>query len=418
MNPWITVIGIGDDGLGGIAPAARAVVAGAELLVGGARHQAMAPDHRGRRLTWADGLARAFDEMENWRGRRIVVLASGDPMCHGIGTSLMRRFGPGNLMVLPHPGAFELACARMLWSRPDTDTLTIHARPLELVHAHIQPGARLLILAEDGESPAKVAGLLRDRGFGPSAVTVLEHLGGADERRIDATADTWEAARTADLNTVAVECRAGPDALILPPVPGLPDEVFESDGQLTKREVRAVTLSNLAPLPGAVLWDVGAGSGSVAIEWLRAAPRVRADALGRGAARAMAIEPDPNRCAMIARNASALGVPGLEVIDAKAPGAFATLSPPDVVFVGGGTSEPGLLEACHHHLPPGGRLVANAVTLEGQQALFAFHERHGGTLTRLAVSRAGGIGGHAAFRPMIEVVQLVADKGRGHFTKV
>lgn len=406
MTPWLTVIGIGDDGLAGLTSAARALIDGAELLVGGERHQAMVPESSATRLTWVDGLPKAMDAIAEWRGRRVVVLATGDPMCFGGGTNLSRRFDPSEMVVVPAPGAFSLAAARMVWSLPDVETATVHGRPLELLNLVIAPDMRLLVLSRDADTPSKVAALLTRRGFGPSRLTVLEHLGGPRERRVDGCAANWDHPRCADLNTLAIECRAGPDARVLPRVPGLPDDVFESDGQLTKREVRAVTLAALAPLPGETLWDVGAGSGSIAIEWLRAAPPQRTDR--RGPCRAVAIERHVDRCAIIARNALALGTPQLEIVEAEAPDCFATIDrPPDTIFLGGGVSSPGLVEACWQALTPGGRLVANAVTLEGEARLIAFQGDHGGALTRIAISRAEPVGGLNAFRPLMEVTQYV-----------
>lgn len=409
ITPWLTVIGIGDDGLDGLSPAARALVATAELLVGGDRHQAMVPETTAERLRWEGGVHRAAEEIARWRGRRVVVLATGDPMWFGGGANLARRFGPDEMTVLPHPGAYSLAAARMLWPLADVACVTVHGRPLATLNLHLYPGARLLVLSRDGDTPAQVATLLVDRGFGPSVVTVLEHLGGPAERRIEGTAGAWAYPRTADLNTLAIECRPGPRPLLLPPVPGLPDEVFENDGQLTKREVRAVTVSALAPLPGQTLWDVGAGSGSVAIEWLRAAPRLRT---ATGAeARALAVERDAGRCAAIARNAVALGVPQLEVVHCEAPDALAGLAgPPDTIFIGGGLARGGLLDVCWEALAPGGRLVANVVTIDALARLVAFRGRHGGELTRLCISRTEPVGGLTAFRSLMDVTQYVASK--------
>ncbi|MFO1113919.1 MAG: precorrin-6y C5,15-methyltransferase (decarboxylating) subunit CbiE, partial [Rhodospirillales bacterium] len=307
--PWLTVVGIGDDGLAGLTPSVRTLIETAELLVGGARHQAMIPDFAAERLTWDDGIPRAVEAIARWRGRRVVVLASGEPLWFGGGGSLARHFGAAEMAVIPFPGAFSLATARMLWPLADVACLTVHSRPLASLNLHLHPGARLLVLSRDGETPAQAAALLTARGFGPSVVTVLEHLGGPAERRYDGIAESWSYPHAADLNTLAIECRAGPRPLVLPRTAGLPDALFENDGQLTKREVRAVTIAALAPLPGQVLWDVGAGCGSVAIEWLRAAmPGLRI--IGREA-QAIAIERDPGRCAAIARNAAALGVPQL-----------------------------------------------------------------------------------------------------------
>jgi len=409
MTPWLTVIGIGDDGLAGLSPSARALVDGAELLVGGDRHQAMVSETSAMRLTWACGLPKAMDAIAEWRGRRVVVLATGDPMCFGGGANLSRRFDSSEMVVVPAPGAFSLAAARMVWSLSDVETVTVHGRPLELLNLVIAPDMQLLVLSRDGDTPAEVAALLAERGFGPSTVTVLEHLGGPKERRVEGIAETWMHPRCADLNTLAIECRAGPDAQILPRVPGLPDAVFESDGQLTKREVRAVTIAALAPLPGEVMWDVGAGSGSIAIEWLRAAPVQRKG--GSCAARAIAIEQNAGRCATIARNALALGIPHLEVIQAEAPGCFEDLQqPPNTVFLGGGVSNPGLIDACWRALASGGRLVANAVTIEGEARLIEFHGHHGGDLTRIAISRAEPVGRLNAFKPLMEVTQYTGTK--------
>ena len=409
MNPWLTVIGIGDDGLAGLSPAARALVGSAELLVGGERHQAMIPGSNADRLTWEGGVHRAAEEIARWRGRRVVVLATGDPMWFGGGANLARMFGPDEMAVIPCPGAFSLAASRMLWPLADVECVTVHSRPLAILNLHVQPAARLLVLSRDGDTPRQAAALLVERGFGPSALTVLEHLGGPAERRLDGVAESWSHPRAADLNTLAIECRPGPAPRFLPLVPGLPDEMFESDGQLTKREVRAVTIAALTPLPGQVLWDIGAGSGSVAIEWLRAVPRYRVACSSE--ARAIAVEVDPARCACIARNAASLGVPQLEVVNGEAPDDLSSLEPrPDTIFLGGGIARPGLLDRCWDLLQSGGRLVANAVSLEAAARLTDFRRRHGGDLTRLAVARAGPVGRLSAFRALMEVTQYVGVK--------
>jgi precorrin-6Y C5,15-methyltransferase (decarboxylating) len=369
----------------------------------------MVHDSRAERLTWDGGVHLAAERIAQWRGRRVVVLATGDPMWYGGGANLAHAFGTDEMTVIPHPGAFSLAAAKMLWPLADVECVTVHGRPLEVLNLFIQPGARLLVLSRDGDTPAAAAALLVQRGFGPSAITVLEHLGGPRERRVDGVAERWEHPRAADLNTLALECRTGPTPRLLAPVPGLPDDLFENDGQLTKREVRAATVAALAPLPGQTLWDVGAGSGSVAIEWLRAAPRYR---VARGAqARAMAIEREAGRCASIARNAAALGVPQLEIVHGEAPDAFARIDArPDTIFLGGGAARPGMLDRCWDILPAGGRLVANAISLEAAARLVEFRRRHGGDLTRLAVSRAGPVGKLSAFRALMDVTQYIGVK--------
>lgn len=402
MTPWLHVIGIGEDGLDGISARARALIDRAEVLVGGARHLAKVPRGTAERIDWAElGFAGTVDRLPAYRGRRVVVLASGDPLHYGAGVTIARRFPPDEIETIPIAGAFSLAAARLAWPLADLETLTLHGRPLALLHRHIAPGRRLLVLSEDGATPAQVARLLVERGFGPSAMTVLEHMGGADERRSDGTAETWAHARVADLNTLAIECRAGPQAHVWSRAAGLPDDAFRHDGQITKREVRAATLARLAPLPEQVLWDVGAGCGSVAIEWLRA----------ELSARAVALERDAKRVELIRANADALGVPLLRIVAGEAPACLAGQSPaPDAVFVGGGVAEPEMLKTCWAALKPGGRLVANAVTLTAEAALIAFHGAHGGELARISVARAGPIGGAEAMAPLRTVTQLCAVK--------
>jgi len=405
---WLCVVGIGEDGVAGLSSAAASLVEQAELLVGGERHQAMIAVTQAERLTWAAGIDATMEAIAGWRGRRVVVLASGDPMWFGIGATLGRRFAPSEMRVLPSAGAFSLAAAAMGWPLAEVEAVSVHGRPLETLNLHVRPGARLLVLSRDGDTPAEAAALLRARGFGPSEVTVFEHLGGANERRIDGVANAWTEPPAADLNTLAIVCRPGWDARATPSGPGLADDLFVHDGQLTKREVRALTVSALAPLPGQVLWDVGAGAGSVAIEWLRLVPP--SVPAGGAAARAIAIEREAGRCAAIAGNAATLGVPQLEIVQGSAPEALEGLPVPNSVFVGGGLTRPGLLEACWRALVRGGRLVANAVSLEGLSRLTAFRGENGGDLTRLSVARAEPVGGFTGFRPLLEVVQYVGVK--------
>ncbi len=385
---WLAIIGIGEDGLDGLSPAARAIVASAEVLVGGDRHLAMIPGAQ-ERHPWPSPFAAGRELLERLRPRRVATLASGDPMWFGAGATLARWFDPGEITVVPHPGAFSLAAARLKWPLQDVACLTAHGRPLDALALHFQAGRRLLVLSEDGSTPAAVAALLAARGFGASRVTVLERLGGTAERVTEITQGPFD-----PLNVVAVEVTGGTG---LPLVPGLPDDAFEHDGQLTKREIRAVTLSSLAPLPGRLLWDVGAGSGSVAIEWMRAGGR------------AVAIEDHPARAARIARNAVTLGTPGLEIVQARAPDGL-PWSDPDAVFVGGGVSAPGVLDAGWQALRPGGRLVANAVTTEAEAVLLAFHAAHGGTLTRLAVARLEATGRFHTWAPAAPVTHYVGVK--------
>jgi len=399
-TPWLAVVGIGEDGLDGLGPAARAAVEAGEVLVGGARHLAMLPNHPGERLCWRRPLDATLDDLEARRGQRVVVLASGDPMCFGVGELLARHFGPGNMRVLPAPSTFSLVCARLGWSLIVTACLSVHGRPLATLHRHLYPGARLIALSHDGDTPNRVAALLLEQGFGPSRIWTFEHLGGPAERQHDGVAEAWQAREVAPLNAVAIECVAGADAAVWPLVPGLPDSAFNADGMVTKREVRAATLAQLAPLPGQCLWDVGAGSGAIAIEWLRAAPR----------GRALAIEREPARCAMIVGNAERLGTPELEVICGRAPEQLAGLPAPDAAFVGGGISTPGVMETTWAALRTGGRLVGNAVTAESERVLLDWQARHGGELTRLAIARLEPIGPYHGWRPLMPVTQLTLVK--------
>jgi precorrin-6Y C5,15-methyltransferase (decarboxylating) len=352
------------------------------------------------RLAWRRPLEATFDHLEALRGRRVVVLASGDPMCFGVGETLARRFAPQEMRVLPAPSAFSLVCARLGWTRSEVECLSVHGRPPDVLRRHMSPGARLIVLSHDGGTPGLIAAMLREQGFGPSRMWTFEHLGGRAERCVEGIAEAWSEAAFAALNTVAVACVPGAAAALWPCVPGLPDDAFESDGMLTKRDVRAATLARLAPMQGQCLWDVGAGSGSVAIEWLRA--------LRRG--RAVAIERDPERCARIGRNARRLGVPELVVAQGSAPAALDGLPSPDAIFLGGGLGEPGLIERCWQALPAGGRLVANAVTVEGERSLLAWRAELGGELVRLTVVRAEPVGRFDGWRAAMPVTQLAVTR--------
>ncbi len=400
MSAWLSVVGIGEDGLGGLSPIARSVLDKAEILVGGVRHLAMVPDDARKRLVWANPLAHTLDEIAALKGKAVCVLATGDPMWFGVGVTLRRRFDLDDMRVIPSPSAFSLAAARLGWPLSEVECLTVHGRPLDRIRLFVQPGAKLLVLSTDGDTPSQAAKLLRDMGYGTSRLTALTHLEGTEERIVSAIADAWNGAKVAPLNTLAIECVAGPNARVLARVPGLPDEVFVHDGQFTKREARAITLAALAPSSGQCLWDVGAGCGSVSIEWLRAA---------RGTT-AHAIERDPGRVALIAENALALGVPELSVIAGRAPEQLANLPAPDAIFVGGGGTDPAILDTAWRALRPSGRIVANAVTLEAQSTLANAATRHGGELIKLDVAQAAPLGGFRAWRPKLSLVQWRAVK--------
>ena len=398
---WLTIVGIGEDGLDGLGAAARGAVEAAETLVGGARHLAMIPPDGRERLEWPRPFSGLAEELRARAGRHVCVLATGDPFCYGVGTVIARHVSPHEMQVHPAPSAFSLACARLRWSLPDVETLTLHGRPPAAFRATIGPGTRVLVLSHDAATPAQLAQMLCDAGHGESRVVVLEHLGGAQERVRESTARGFALDDVRDFNTVAVECAATPDAPLRARVPGLPDDTFEHDGQLTKRVVRAAALAALAPWPGQLLWDVGAGCGSVGIEWMRAA---------RGA-RAIAVERSARRIRFIERNAERLGTPGLRIVEGEVPEALTGLDgPPDAIFAGGGLSSPNLLDSCWEALPPGGRLVAHAVSHEGERALFDAHAAFGGEISRIAVSHAAPLGRYRAFRPAYPVTELAARK--------
>ncbi len=399
MPVWLTVVGIGDDGFAGLGRAARRALLDAAVIYGGERHLAMLPARlAARREAWP----RPFDiaPLLAQRHTAVCVLASGDPMLFGVGAPLARHVSAGEWRVLPAPSSLSLAAARLAWPLQDVVALSQVGRPLATLNAHLHDGARVLVLTSDGTTPAAIAALLTARGFGATRVSVLEHLGGALERRIDGRADAWHVPQTAALNVVALECRAGAAAQRLALTPGLPDDAYLHDGQLTKRDVRALTLARLAPSPGELLWDVGAGCGSIGIEWMRAHPSCRAIAIEAHAARQRFIE----------HNRDALGVPALQLVEGNAPAALNGLATPDAIFIGGGVTAPGVLEACWSALKQGGRLVANAVTLQGEAALVAWREQHGGTLTRIALADAQPLGGFETWRPALPITLFESAK--------
>ena len=398
MKAWLTVVGIGEDGFFGLGRTARRALLDASVVVGGERHLAMLPGRiRARREPWP----KPFDvaRLEAYRGTPVCVLASGDPMLFGVGSTLSRVVPPAEMRVISGPSSLSLAAARMSWPLQDVAVLSLVGRPLASLNAQLRDGARVLVMSRNGVSPAEIATLLNERGFGATAMSVFEHLGGPLERRIDAQAETWRDDTIADLNIVALTCRAGNGAS-LPLTIGLPDTAFMNDGQLTKRDVRAMTLARLAPAPGALLWDVGAGCGSIGIEWMRSHPTCRA----------IAIESDARRQAFITHNRDVLGVPGLRLVEGRAPEALAGLPAPDAIFIGGGVTAPGVLQACWSSLREGGRLVANAVTLQGEAVLVEWRSRHGGTLTRIAMSEAQPLGGFDTWRGALPITLLDVTK--------
>ncbi len=390
---WLNIVGIGEDGVGGLSPAARSSLNSADILIGGTRHHALTGEITAERVTWPSPFDAMIETIASLRDKQVCVLVTGDPAWFSAGVKIASHFKPDEVSIHPHVSAFQLAASRMGWALQDVVTLTVHGRPVETVLPELFPGARLVLLTNDSSTPAQIAGLLVDRGFGGSRMTALSHMGGPHEKTLNGTAGGWSGSPE-DFHTLCVECLADSDAQVLPRGPGLPDDAFEHDGKMTKSEVRAISLSRLAPRPGDLLWDIGCGCGSVAIEWMRMA----------GNARAIGMDPHADRREVARRNALKLGVPGLQLIDAVAPAGLAGLDAPDAVFIGGGASM-ATVDACLSALKPHGRIVANAVTLESEQILSTVHDRHGGQLVRLSVARAEPVGRYHGWKPFMAVTQ-------------
>ncbi|WP_338722789.1 precorrin-6y C5,15-methyltransferase (decarboxylating) subunit CbiE [Devosia sp. XK-2] len=395
-EPWLSIVGIGEDGLDGLSLGARAAIAGATLVFGGERHLAlMAPIISGEARAWQSPFSTSIEEVLAAKDSKVCVLASGDPFHYGVGATLARQIDPTQMQVFPQPSAFSLAAARLGWPLQEVVSLSLHGRPIDLIRPHLHPAARILALTSDEHGPGALAALLVEAGFGRSIITVLEALGGPDEQMRSQMADGFMLTDIHPLNICAVTVAPLPGAHILPLTPGIDDDLFEHDGQITKRDIRALTLAALAPRRNETLWDIGAGSGSIGIEWMLADPSLRA----------IAIETDPDRAARIARNARKFGVPELRVVNAMAPLAMAGLAPPHAIFVGGGGTDPGVMDAALDALRPGGRLVANAVTLEMEHVLLTLLGEKGGDLVRLSVAQAAPLGTMQGWRPAMPITQ-------------
>jgi precorrin-6Y C5,15-methyltransferase (decarboxylating) len=390
--PWLTIVGLGEDGPDGLPPASRRALETAEVVMGATRHLALLPDLAAETIAWPVPFAEGLPILMGLRGRRVVALASGDPFWFGAGAVIARNLAPGEWRALPGPSTFSHAAARMGWPLERTLCLGLHAAPLARLRPHLAKGVRAILLLRDGAAVAELAAYLTETGFGPSRLVVMEALGGPRERVTKTMAETLPDAGFAHPVAVAAEIAgAGP---VLPRASGLDDAVFETDGQITKRPVRALALSALAPRPFEMLWDIGGGSGSIAIEWLLADPTTEA----------VSIEARPDRAARIRRNADGLGVDRLSVVEGHAPEVLDGLSPPQAVFVGGGLSE-ALMEALVARLAPGTRLVAHAVTLGSEALLAAWSERLGGSLLRIALSEARPLGASRGWAAAYPVVQ-------------
>ncbi|MDM3853315.1 MAG: precorrin-6y C5,15-methyltransferase (decarboxylating) subunit CbiE [Aphanizomenon gracile PMC649.10] len=401
MQKWLSIIGIGEDGLVGLSPIALSCLEKAKIIFGGERHLSMIPqDDNREKISWKSPFSTSITDIINYRGEAVCILASGDPLCYGVGATILKDIDISEITIIPAPSAFSLACSRLGWSLTEVETLSLCGRPVSLLQSYIYPGAKLLILSEGKNTPAVMAEILINRGYGNSRITILEKMGNINENIITDIAGNWQEKNIAPLNTIAVECIADKGIIGLSRFPGLPDSAFHHDGQLTKREVRAVTLSSLAPLPGELLWDVGAGCGSISIEWMRSDRRCRA----------IAIEQNSTRLNYIADNAAALGTPNLQIMAGKALEVILNLPAPNAIFIGGGVTAPEILENCWNALLPGGRMVVNIVTLEGEQRLYQWYETVGGNFTRIAIQRAEPIGKFLGWKSMSPVTQWVGIK--------
>lgn len=401
--PWLYILGVGDNGLNSLNRHALALFEAAETVIAPAR--VLEEIETGGRdvIPWTFGVSETIELIKQRRGTPTTILATGDPMHFGIGATLRRFFDADEMIVVPSPSGFSLAAAKMGWTLQDTAQISLHGRAVEGLHVHLLPDAKILSLTSNERTIFEAVKLLTARGYGSSQVSVLEHIGGKNEKitTLKTSEISEELNSFADFNILAIACEADVSTPILPRVSGLPDDAFEHDGQLTKREIRSVVLSFLAPYQNAVLWDVGAGCGSVSIEWMRAA----------NGAKAVAVEDNTERCAMISANAKNLGVPKLEMIQGLAPTSLEGLQKPDAIFIGGGLTTEGLFEACWSALDQGKRLVANAVTIESEAKLIALHEKYGGELVRMQVARAVPVGRFSGWKPFMPVTVWSVLKG-------
>jgi precorrin-6Y C5,15-methyltransferase (decarboxylating) len=392
--PWLAIVGLGEDGVEGLTPAARSAIAEAEIVAGGERHLALAASLIGETeaYTWPSPITDAVPIIASWRGRRAAVLVSGDPFCFGMGSLLTKQIPIAEINTIPAPSSFSLAAARLGWALQDVATISFCGRPLEAIRPLLQPRARILALSADGATPPALAALLTRWGFGETIIQVLERLGGPQEDSFSFKAAKGFHDPISALNLMAIEVAGGPS---LPLSAGLDEDWFETDGQITKREVRALTIAALGPRRGELLWDIGAGSGSIGIEWMLRHPDNRS----------IAVEARADRAARISRNAGNLGVPALLVRQGEAPKALDGFPVPDAVFIGGGASNPEITELCWSALKSGGRLVLNAVTLQAERTVMAFHARWGGRLTRIGIERLEPLGPMQGFSPARTVLQ-------------
>jgi precorrin-6Y C5,15-methyltransferase (decarboxylating) len=396
-KPWLTIIGIGDDGFDShfdsLSEIVHHAITTATLIIGGDRHLQFLPKTIPcKLLRWSSPIQNSIDELLTHRGQPVCILASGDPLCHGIATTLLRSIPLVEMQIIPALSAFTLARSRLGWSSTEVETISLCGRDPAFLRAALYPNAKFLVLSSDQHTPNIVCDRLTEWGYGDADVTILEHLGGPKEKQLHTIARQRFTEPIAELNTIAIQTHNFPSSI--------PDTEYQHDGQLTKQEIRTLTLAALAPFPGQLLWDVGAGSGSIGIEWLRTHPRNQA----------IAIESHPDRLANISHNAKNLGVPNLKIIAGRAPEALQNLQRPDSIFIGGGVTRSGVFETCWDALKDGGRMVINGVTLESEMKLFQLQQLYGGSLTRIQIQRAEPIGNFLGWKSLSPITQWLVTK--------
>ena len=389
---WLTIIGLGEDGPEGLSPASLEALHAAEVIMGSERHLSLVSDSCAELIMWPVPFEDGLPVLEGLRGRKVAVLASGDPFWFGAGSVIARRFAPGEWRAIPGASVFSLAAARLGWPLERVACLGLHAAPFARLRPHLAAGQRAIATVRDGAAVSDLAAYLVGLGFGETRMHVLEALGGPRERCREVAAGSYALEDVFHPVAVAVEVAGLGTSLSV--ASGQPDDVFESDGQMTKRPIRAITLSALSPRPGERLWDIGSGSGSVAIEWLMA----------HASTQAVAMEMRADRAARIRKNAKALDQDRLLVVEGKAPESLSGLDAPDAVFVGGGLDRD-LLDWIWGNLAPGTRIVANAVTLETTALLTEAQAEFGGTLTKVELAEAAPVGRFRGWNASYPVVQ-------------
>jgi len=401
QKKWLTVVGIGEDGVPGLGLKALVAVQNAAFIFGGERHLAMLGSNIGAtRQGWTKPLSDSLKILSELRGQNVVVLASGDPMFYGIGSTLIEHIALEEMDIIPHPSCFSYACARLGWSMQDVVCRSVHGREQEIITGDIVDTAKMLILAHDGNSPANLAKLFISLGFGNSRFCVLEHLGGSREKIIHLDAHEIDERVFADLSVIAIECHGDGSQIRHVANTVLPDSAFVHDGQLTKQDVRAIILAHLAPKYNEILWDIGAGCGSISLEWLR---------LGRDC-RAIAIEKDLQRCDLIRQNATALEIDGLQLMAAQAPDCLNALEAPHAIFIGGGFGLADVSSHCWQALRPSGRLIATAVTVETEALFQVFAAKTKARLIRVDLSEVEPLGRYHTWRPCLPITIMIAHK--------